>query len=126
MSVVLDSSAVLAHFLGEPGGDFDVDFLVGGKISTVNLAEVVSKLRDRRFGPETAEYAVKGLIANSVAFDADLAITAGELRDATRSRGLSLADRACLALALRERLPVLTADRAWNGLDIGVEIRMIR
>src|SRR5262249_28198869 len=125
VTYVLDSSAVLAHFLDERGGDFDSDILANGKISTVNLSEVVPKLQDLRTGAEATEYAVKGLIANSVAFDADLAIAAGELRAATRSRGLSLGDRACLALALREGLPVLTADTAWDGLDIGVEIRVI-
>jgi PIN domain nuclease of toxin-antitoxin system len=61
-----------------------------------------------------------------VIFDGPMALRAGKLRAAARSRGLSLGDRACLALAQREGLPALTADRAWAGLDIGVEVRLIR
>jgi ribonuclease VapC len=126
VNYVLDSSAVLAHLLGERGGDFDPDLLVTGKISAVNLSEVITKLHVLEMSAEASEYAVKGLVANSVAFDSDLAVAAGDLRRSTRSRGLSLADRACLALAVREGLPVLTADHAWEGLEIGIEIKLIR
>jgi PIN domain nuclease of toxin-antitoxin system len=59
-------------------------------------------------------------------FDEALALRAGELRLLTARHGLSLADRACIALAERERLPAVTADRAWTKLDLGVEIRLIR
>jgi len=48
------------------------------------------------------------------------------LRLPTRSLGLSLADRACLALARRLDLPVITAGLTWLGADVGVEIRSIR
>ncbi len=61
-----------------------------------------------------------------VPFDAELAYLTGLLRTATRAAGLSLGDRACLALAQRLSAPVLTADQAWKGLDVGVEIRHIR
>ena len=59
-------------------------------------------------------------------FDESLAVEAGFLRPATRQYGLSLGDRACLALALRERIPVVTADRAWSQLDLGIDIQVIR
>ncbi|MFZ1106612.1 MAG: PIN domain-containing protein [Hyphomicrobiaceae bacterium] len=61
-----------------------------------------------------------------VPFDEELARQTGALRPATRSLGLSLGDRACLALAQRERLPVLTADRSWAKLDLGIAITMVR
>lgn len=51
---------------------------------------------------------------------------AARLRPATRHAGLSLADRACLALARRLGVPAVTADRAWGDLDVGVEVRLIR
>ena len=126
VSVVLDSSAVLAHLFEEPGGNFDPDLLFQGLISTVNLAEVISRLVDRGAARELFDLALKGLSANAMAFDAALAEAAGRLRESTRPLGLSLGDRACLALAIREKLPVLTADQAWKNLDIGVEVRLIR
>jgi PIN domain nuclease of toxin-antitoxin system len=61
-----------------------------------------------------------------VAFDSDQAQRTGELIVLTRSHGLSLGDRACLALAQSRGIPALTADRAWLGLDVGVEIRSLR
>lgn len=59
-------------------------------------------------------------------FDAEDARLAGELVGLTRKAGLSLADRACLALAGRLGVPAVTADRTWLSLDIGVEVIGIR
>ena len=61
-----------------------------------------------------------------VPVDAELGLRAGVLHAATRSRGLSLGDRICLALAEGEGVPALTADRAWADLDIGIEVSLIR
>lgn len=44
----------------------------------------------------------------------------------TKELGLSLADRACMALAVTLGLPLLTADRSWVEVDLPVEIRVIR
>ena len=55
-----------------------------------------------------------------------LAVAAGQLRAATQEKGLSLGDRACVALAMREQAGIVTADRAWAGLDPGVEVELIR
>jgi ribonuclease VapC len=122
---VLDSSAVLAFIRGEPGGDEAAARFPASSISSVNLAEVVGRLVD--LGLSEAEAARRARGPYAVAdFDAALGVRAGLLRHATGHLGLSLGDRACLALAERERLPVLTADRSWAGLDIGVEIRLIR
>jgi PIN domain nuclease of toxin-antitoxin system len=69
---------------------------------------------------------IEGLALDVVAFDGELALRAGALRPSTRSRGLSLDDRACLASAQELGLPVVTADRTWRDLDIGIPIHVVR
>ena len=125
-SCALDSSAVLACLRNEPGGQIAEAAFTSSIISAVNLAEIVTRLLD--YGHDEADAIDLAKIGGyAVAdFDESLSLRAGALRSATRHLGLSLGDRACLALAERERLPVLTADRAWTSLDIGVEIRLIR
>jgi PIN domain nuclease of toxin-antitoxin system len=95
-------------------------------ISAVNVAEVITRLIDLGYSPEAAEVAISRGGFEVIPFDTAAASLAAKLRVTTRHLGLSLGDRACLALAEREGLPVLTADRAWASLDIGVEIRLIR
>jgi len=124
--VVLDASALLAHLRGEPGGDLVADRLSGGMICAVNWAEVIQKLVDDGLGDETIRIALGDLSIDIVGFDIALAEEAGRLRRATPQGGLSLGDRACLALARRERSPVLTADRAWAELDLDIEVVLIR
>jgi PIN domain nuclease of toxin-antitoxin system len=124
--VVLDSSAVLAVIHGERGADVVTQALDGAMLSAVNYAEVVTKLVERGTAWEFARTNVLKLGITVVAFDIDLANRAGELRRQTRHLGLSLADRACLALAERERLPALTGDRSWSSVDVGIEVRLIR
>ncbi len=71
----------------------------------------------------------EGLMELGVVFEpftADHAETAALLRARTRERGLSLADRACLALALDRGLKVVTADRAWAELGLEVKVELIR
>ncbi|MCL4189692.1 MAG: type II toxin-antitoxin system VapC family toxin [Rhodobacteraceae bacterium] len=126
MSVVLDTSAVLAALWGEPGST-RVDEVIGRAcISTVNLAEAVAKLIDRGASDADADAVLAALGVAVIPFDRGQAVAAGLLRRATRGRGLSLADRACLALGLAEGLAVVTADRAWAGLDLGVTVEVIR
>jgi PIN domain nuclease of toxin-antitoxin system len=124
--VVLDSSAVLAVIHGERGADVVTQALDGAMLSAVNYAEVVTKLVERGTAWEFARTNVLKLGITVVAFDIDLANRTGELRRQTRHLGLSLADRACLALAERERLPALTGDRSWSSVDVGIEVRLIR
>lgn len=126
MSTVVDASAVIAVILREPGWEKVADVLAQARISTVNLSEVIAKLVDRSWEHERAVSTAHGMGATAVEFDVRQAIEAGWLRSVTRSRGLSLGDRACLALAIVEGARVLTADRAWAGLDLGIEIEVIR
>ena len=123
--VVLDASAVLALLLGEPGGEA-VDATPGrAQLSTVNLTEVAQRLSDQ--WPDDLVIGVLGeLPCLVIDFDSAMAMRAGLLRRATRAKGLSLGDRACLALAESLSLPVLTADRAWAELDLGIEVVLIR
>ena len=95
-------------------------------ISTVNLAEVVTRLVDWGIPIDDTRTLVADMRMEVADFDEDFAYRTGGFRTATRRRGLSLGDRACLALARRLDVPVLTADRSWADLDIGVEIRLIR
>lgn len=111
---VLDASAVLALMMGETGADKVATVLPGALISTVNVAEVVSKIVERDMLAHTKAYhAIRDLGIQMVDLDADQALVCGALRWLTRDHGLSLGDRACLALGKARNLPVLTADRAW-------------
>lgn len=123
---VLDTSALLAVAFQEPGGDRVKEVGPEGLVSTVNASEVWSKLVDREVPEGELRVVFAEMEMNQVPFDASQAEIAGRLRKTTRRFGLSLGDRACLALAMARRLPVLTADRAWAGLDLGVEIDVIR
>jgi PIN domain nuclease of toxin-antitoxin system len=125
-SAVLDASAVLAHIAGEKGSDAVAQVAGGALLSTVNLAEVFSKLSERGLSADQADTIVYRYGFEIAPFDEGLARQTGALRQVTRKWGLSLGDRACLALAQREDLPVLTADRDWAKLNLGIEVKIIR
>ena len=125
-SVVLDASALLAHIGQEPGSELIDELAVEALMSAVNLAEVFAKLAERGLSQNEADMIVYRYRLEVVPFDEELARQTGALRPATKSLGLSLGDRACLALAQREHLPVLTADRSWANLDLGVSIKIVR
>jgi ribonuclease VapC len=123
---VLDASALLAHIGQEPGADAIDEIDDEPLMSTVNLAEVFAKLAGRGLSQDQADMIVYRYRLDIVPFDEELARQTGALRPATMSLGLSLGDRACLALAQRERLPILTADRSWAKLDLGIAIKLVR
>lgn len=124
--LVTDASAVIALLVGEPFTHFIPERLPRASISTVNLAEVLARLQDFGTPESEAESAVARLDLRVVPFDEAQARQAAHLRPQTRAAGLSLGDRACLALGLRLGCPVITADRAWATVDVGVEIVLIR
>jgi PIN domain nuclease of toxin-antitoxin system len=123
---VLDATAVLALLNDEPGADLVASLLQTAVISTVNLAEVVSKLAEAGMPEPTIRTVISELGLKTVSFDETLAFRAGLLRPATSKYGLSLGDRACLALGQHLRKPVLTADRMWRSLKLNVGVRLIR
>ena len=126
-SVVLDASALLALLQGEPGSDVVTDLLPGSVMSAVNLSEVIAKLTDHGLSLDEVHAVLDGLPIDVRSFDRDAAFATGELRGMTRGAGLSLGDRACLALAMRLELKAITADRAWTSLGEEIaEVVMIR
>jgi PIN domain nuclease of toxin-antitoxin system len=124
--IVADASAVLAALKNEPFSHFEPRELVGATISAVNLSEVLSKLHDDGLDEAQADAAASMMELRAVAFDEPQARGAARLRPLTRRAGLSLGDRACLALGQSLNRPVVTADRAWATVDVGVEIVLIR
>lgn len=125
--IVLDASAVLALLQGEPGADVVARHLARGVMSAVNLSEVVAKLTEHGMPSSAVRSALDGLPMEVHAFDRDAAYTAGDLRRVTRNAGLSLGDRACLALAIRLDAEALTADRAWKSIAVGIpKVNVIR
>lgn len=126
MTVVLDASALLALVGHEAGWEAVEDVLDRAIMSAVNLAEVFAKLEERRYSLERARDNLSSSGIEVVAFDEAAAYASGKLRMTTRLAGLSLGDRACLALAAARDAPALTADRTWAKLDLGLDIRLIR
>jgi PIN domain nuclease of toxin-antitoxin system len=131
MSYVIDASAVLALLRDEPGaarveellGEADSASMTAAVISTLNLAELHQKFGDHL--PESLIGQAGSVIA-SAPFTDEHAKATGALHEATKSQGLSLADRACLALAKSLDLPVITADRQWAKVKAGVKLELIR
>ncbi|MBK8907997.1 MAG: type II toxin-antitoxin system VapC family toxin [Rhodospirillales bacterium] len=117
---------MLAFILREPGHEKVFPHLGNGMASAVNIAEVGARLCDKGLSIAEARRTIERLYLEVVAFDVRLARISTAVRAATRTCGLSLGDRACLALSLDRRLPVLTADRAWKTVEIGVSIELIR
>ncbi|MGC1620178.1 MAG: type II toxin-antitoxin system VapC family toxin [Candidatus Acidiferrum sp.] len=125
--VVLDASALLAILNQESGGEtLTPEILSGAAISTVNLAEVHGKLVGRGLSPDDAWEAALGPIREAVPFAAAHARLVGDLVAQTRPLGLSLGDRACLALGVALKAPIYTADKSWKKLKVGARILVIR
>ena len=125
--VVLDASALLALLRGEAGAEAVLAALPNACMSTVNLAEVASKLADHGMPAEAIESAVQGIRLDLRDFDTASAHRVGELRGITRAAGFSLGDRACLALAQQLGAAAMTADRSWRRLSVaGIQVELIR
>jgi ribonuclease VapC len=121
-----DASAVLAVLLNEPGGAAIAATLENALLSTVNLAEVHTRLLLRGIPSDRAWGRVQSLHCEACPFSEEQARIAAELITATKPYGLSLGDRACLALALDRKAAVYTTDRLWKSLPLGIEVQVIR
>lgn len=125
-ALLLDTSALLAVAFREPGMDAVLAALGGAAISAVNQAEVVAVAARRGADPARAAAWASDLSIPTLPFAAEVAARAGALVFLHRRQGISLGDAACLATAEALGLPVLTADRAWTGFGLAVEVRLIR
>lgn len=127
---VLDSSALLAVSKGERGAEFVIE-LINSKecvISSVNMAEVATRLLDLGLPAHELQRAVAQLGVDVIDFNQEQSLACAALRPATKSAGLSLGDRTCLALAKLMEGCTVTADRAWTDIAeaVGVKVLMIR
>ena len=123
---ILDASALLALLRRESGAEKVEVVVPDAVISTVNLGEVLGKLVDYGMPEALAFSAIGGLGISFMNVDVALARSSARLREITRKAGLSLGDRICLALGEQLDLPVFTADRAWAGLGLPLQVHVIR
>ncbi|UHD16987.1 type II toxin-antitoxin system VapC family toxin [Thiocapsa bogorovii] len=126
MTLVLDASSLLAFLHDEPGAERVRSAFAGALVSAVNWSEVVQKSLQRQVNVSgmRQEFIEVGVIF--VPFTEEQAEIAAYLWNQTRHQGLSLADRACLALAIERKRPILTADRVWSELGLDLDILPIR
>ena len=126
-SIVLDASAILAIVNREPGHEKLTPQLLSRAIaSTVNVAEAHTKLVKGGWNSDEAWNDATGFIKETVVFDEEHARLTGNLSVQTHTFGLSLGDRACLALGIILQAPIYTAERIWKNLQLNVRIHIIR
>jgi ribonuclease VapC len=125
--VVLDASAILAMLNEEPGAEkITLELLSQATASAVNLAEVQTRLVREGGDPEETWALTLDSLPSVEPFTAEHAKIAGSLVQRTSVFGLSLGDRACLALAIALNAPVYTTDKPWKKLKLGIPIHVIR
>lgn len=127
MTRVFDASAVLAAIFQEPGSEQVAQLWQDGDnlISAVSYSEVVAKLSERGLSDAEVMMVMEGVPLTVVSVGQDTAHAAGLMRQSTRALGLSLGDRACLALALAQKATAVTADQQWQKVQ-GVDLMIIR
>jgi ribonuclease VapC len=125
-SVVIDASALLALWLGEPGSEHVKSHIDGAAMSAVNVDEVATKMLVRGDRLEQIAANLRSMPIEFVAFDYGQALVSASLKNHCFGKNISFADRACLALGLTLSRPVLTSDREWANLDIGISVELIR
>jgi ribonuclease VapC len=125
---VMDASALLALMQGEIGSEVVDNLLLEQEcvVSSVNLTEVATRLIDKGLAPEQLMRVLKEFDVQSIDFDQEQALAAAKLRLATKSAGLSLGDRACLALAQLMQGCAVTADHAWNDVKSALDVKILQ
>jgi ribonuclease VapC len=124
--IALDASALLAFLFQERGRERVAEVISETCISTVNLSEVIGRFVRDGFESEQVLEQLLDISMEIVPFLSSDAALAASLVPATRRLGLSLGDRACLALAASRGISALTADRTWTTLNLGIQIESIR
>ena len=125
-AIVFDSSVVIAILKQEQGFELAESSLSNALISTVNFSEVATYLARNSVPNDTIQEVLESFPIQVVPFDKSLALQTGFLYSSCKHLGLSLGDRACLAIAMSRKLPVLTADKVWAKLDLGIQIQVLR
>lgn len=123
---VLDASAVIAVLLGEDGAEFVINRMRGAEMSIVNVGEVLTRAVEGGADPGETLRILETYQFRTRAFREAHAIEAARLRPATKPFGLGFGDRACLVQGMFSAKPILTGDRDWIKLDLGLDIRLIR
>ena len=124
--MIFDAGVLLAILYEEPGAEDARALLLTAKMSAVNRAEVITVLVRDGMPAEEADRHVAALMSHVIPLDTPLSTLIGSLWPSTSPLGLSLGDRACLALALHLREPVLTTDTTWQKLEFPGEVRLLR
>jgi PIN domain nuclease of toxin-antitoxin system len=124
--IVFDSSAILALLKMESGHEIVSKNLEQAIVSSVNFCEVVSFLSKKTQKQDEMIKFLRETFDCIEDFNIEQAKIAGSFISITKDYGLSLGDRACLALAKYKNIPVLTADKAWGKLNLGIKIKLIR
>ncbi len=125
ISNVLDSSAILAVLNQEKGTEKALTFFPDAIVSSVNVAEVLTKSVENGHSKDTAIEAFNLLQIKVVDFDFEQAVKTAELRPLTKHLGFSLSDRSCLALAILNNTTAVTADKEWQKLSF-CQVELIR
>ena len=123
---VVDASVLLAIFRGETGAEIASARLPAAAMSAVNASEALMRGAEKGMPPAMMLELLAAQEVRIVPFDSELAVATAELRPATKHRGLSFADRACIATAAKLGATIVTADRAWAGLDLPCPVELIR
>lgn len=124
--IVFDASALIALISEEKGAEIVERYLKDAIISTVNLTEVASYHARKGVPMDEFLQLLNGLALKVIEFDKEQALLAARLVPKTAAHGLSLGDRACIALAITRNLPVLTSDRIWKTIGLGVRVEVFR
>lgn len=126
MTTVLDASALLALLHGERGGEMVEPLLEDAVMSAVNWSEVLQKAASHGVATDGLGDDMTSLGVRVIDFDREAAEATARLWERARAAGLSMADRACLALAGALGVAAVTADATWGEIDAGVPVRVIR
>ncbi len=125
--VILDASALLALIQEETGAEIIKPLLKFSVMSAVNVTETLSVLQRTNISPEEGLTLITDIVTTIVPFDLEQAAQVAKLHPLVQPQGLSLADRACIALGIKLQIPIYTADRIWDEIKLdNIDIRLIR
>ncbi|MEY4464195.1 MAG: hypothetical protein RLZZ81_1166 [Pseudomonadota bacterium] len=125
--IIFDASALIALFAKEDGYQLIKKYMRDGVISSVNIAEVYKYCIEKQgLTEETAKILIKLSDIKIIDFCPDQALISANIIHKTKIYGLSLGDRACIALAIFKNYPILTCDTIWQKLDLDIQFTMAR